>query len=63
MDPQVKQKINHIIGELNSIARELDDLSNGIAREFKGIGADKCAQSLQSAAQKYRSVGHELRKI
>ncbi|QCJ44171.1 hypothetical protein FAY30_20925 [Bacillus sp. S3] len=63
MDAHVKNKIHTIIAELNALARELDDISQGINREFKGIGAVKCASSLQSTAGKYRSVIHELRKI
>jgi hypothetical protein len=63
MDAKVKNKIDNIIAELNALARELDDISQGINREFKGIGAVKCASSLQSAAGKYRAVIHELRKM
>ncbi|EKN71483.1 hypothetical protein BABA_01240 [Neobacillus bataviensis LMG 21833] len=63
MDAQVKNKVQTIIAELNAIARELDEISQGINREFKGIGAVQCASSLQSAAGKYRAVTHELRKI
>ena len=63
MDAQLKNKVETIIAELNAIARELDEISQGINREFKGIGAIQCASSLQSAAGKYRAVMHELRKI
>ncbi|MFJ5713565.1 hypothetical protein [Neobacillus sp. NPDC093127] len=63
MDAKVKNKIDSIIAELNALARELDDISQGINREFKGIGAVNCASSLQSAAGKYRAVIHELRKM
>ena len=63
MDAQVKNKIHTIITELNSLARELDEISQGINREFKGIGAVNCASSLQSAAGKYRQVIHELRRM
>lgn len=63
MDPKVKNKINRIIDETRSIARELDDISQGLTREFKGIGAEKCANGLNRTAGKYRYVGNELRKI
>ncbi|MFK9090273.1 hypothetical protein [Bacillus salipaludis] len=63
MDAQVKNKVHTIIAELNALARELDEISNGINREFKGIGSVQSASSLQSAAGKYRTVINELRKI
>ena len=63
MDPNVKGKINRIIAESYAISRELEEISQGINREFKGIGATQCASSLQSAAQKYRNASNELRRI
>ncbi|AGK55717.1 DUF1732 domain-containing protein [Bacillus sp. 1NLA3E] len=63
MDPKVKNKINSIIAQTQAIARELDDISQGLTREFKGIGAEKCASGLQKTAVKYRRVINELRKI
>ena len=63
MDKNVQYKINSIIAEINAIASELEDISQDLGREFKGIGAAKSAASLQRAASKYRSVSHELRKI
>jgi hypothetical protein len=63
MDKAVQHKIASLIEDINAIARELDDISRGIGTEFKGIGSAKCASSLQNAAEKYRRVGHELRKI
>lgn len=63
MKPHVRRKINSIIYEINAISRELDEISNGLNREFKGIGSTKSASSLQSAADKYRRVGTDLRRI
>lgn len=63
MKPHVQRKINNIIYEINAISRELDQISNDINREFKGIGSVKCATSLQTAADNYRRVGYELRRI
>jgi hypothetical protein len=63
MDKNVKSKVTSIIAEINEIARELEDISQGLGREFKGIGSMKSASSLQQAANKYRNVMHELRKI
>lgn len=63
MDRKVKNKVNSIIYDINSIVRELEDISNGLRNEFKGIGSIKSATSLQSAASQYRRVSNELRKI
>ncbi|WP_231687842.1 hypothetical protein [Bacillus sp. FJAT-27251] len=63
MDAKLKGKVNRIISESYSIARELEDIAQGIQSEFKGIGSAQCASSLRSAAQKYRNVSSELRRI
>jgi hypothetical protein len=63
VDPKAKRKINSIIAETQSIIRELEDISNGINREFKGIGSDKCANGLHKTADKYRNVIQTLRNI
>ncbi|TCN24104.1 hypothetical protein [Mesobacillus foraminis] len=63
MDPKVKSKINRIAAESHAIARELEEIAEGIAREFKGIGVAQCSSSLQGAAQKYHRVSSELRRI
>jgi hypothetical protein len=63
MDPKVKNKINSIIYDINAIARELEEISNGLRYEFKGIGSVKSASSLQNAAYKYKRVSQELRNI
>lgn len=56
-------KIHSLVVDINAIARELDEISNSLASEFKGIGAGNSALSLQKAANKYRSVTRELMKI
>lgn len=63
MDIKVQNKINSIIAEINAIASELEDVSHDLVHEFKGIGATNSASSLQQAANQYRNVTHELRKI
>jgi hypothetical protein len=63
MDKYVQSKVSSIIVEINEIARELEEISHDIGREFKGIGSMNSAQSLQQAANKYRKVSYELRKI
>jgi len=63
MKPEVRNKVNRIIYEIDALSRELEAISHGIQSEFKGIGAVKCASSLQATADKYRRVGNELRRI
>lgn len=63
MDKNVQNKVASIIADINEIARELEDISQGLGREFKGIGSVKSAASLEQAANKYRKVTYELRKI
>jgi hypothetical protein len=63
MDAKLKSKVNRIMAESYSIARELEDIAQGVNAEFKGIGSAQCASSLRSAAQKYRKVSDELRRI
>ncbi|WP_251548757.1 hypothetical protein [Neobacillus muris] len=63
MEKELQIKINSLIVDIAAIARELEEISEGIGKEFKGIGAAKSASSLQMAANKYQSVINELRKI
>ncbi|MBM7618445.1 hypothetical protein JOC95_000287 [Bacillus tianshenii] len=63
MDPKVKSKISSIIQEISVITRELEDISNGINHEFKGIGSNYSSASLRETAQNYRNISNELRKI
>lgn len=63
MDSRTKQELNDIIYELNVITRELDDLSEGIAREFKGIGSVQCSKGIKTISDKYTIVKNQLYKI
>jgi hypothetical protein len=63
MDKNVQSKVAGIIADIKELARELEDISQGLGREFKGIGSMRSASSLQQAANKYRKVTYELRKI
>lgn len=63
MDPKVKSKINRIAAEANAIALELEEISNGLGLEFKGIGSVKAATGLRRSAEKYRYVSYKLRRI
>ncbi|WP_042462803.1 hypothetical protein [Neobacillus dielmonensis] len=63
MDKELQSKINSLIIDIQAVARELEEISEGIGSEFKGIGSIKSASSLQKAANKYKNVIRELRKI
>ncbi|UFT99204.1 hypothetical protein KO561_18825 [Radiobacillus kanasensis] len=63
MDKKVRQEIEQIIDVLNDIARELDTISYGISREFRGIGQLTCSRSLEDAASQYRQIRDQLRRI
>lgn len=62
MDPQTRNKINELISEANRIAMRLEEISNGINSEFKGVGANFSRTSLQELAQSYRQLANEFRK-
>ncbi len=62
-DSKFRGKVNRAASEAYSIARELEEIANGIQSEFKGIGSNQCASSLRSAAQKYRNVSNNLRRL
>ncbi|PIB65663.1 hypothetical protein [Pseudomonas sp. 2822-17] len=63
MDQNLKMKVNEIIREINAVSRELEDISQGLTNEFKGIGANSCASNLLKASNHYQRVSNELRKL
>lgn len=63
MDPRTKQELDEIIYELNAITKELDDLSEGMAREFKGIGTLECSKGIKILSGKYTKVKNQLYEI
>ncbi len=42
--------LNAVCSELSSIISELDDIAAGVARDFTGIGNERCAQSISSVS-------------
>lgn len=59
----IKHEINDIIKELNAISINLNELSHGIAQEFKGIGALHCAKSIENISHRNKKVSRELDKL
>jgi len=63
VDPRTKQELDEIIYELNAITKELDDLSEGMAKEFKGIGTLECSKGIKTLSGKYTKVKNQLYEI
>lgn len=63
MDASAKNELNSIIRELGSIISALDNVSNGIRRDFKNIGNDKCADCIDRVTSYYRSAKRDLSNI
>ena len=49
--------------ELNSIISELESISIGLKNDFKGIGNEKCAASIDRVLSHYYSVRKKLDNI
>lgn len=60
MNARAQGELNAIRNEIASIILELDSIADGVRRDFVGIGNDKCAQSLDKAANNYRYVKRQL---
>ena len=63
MDANAQYELYLIKKELQDIATELDNIANGVRRDFSGIGNDKCANSISSSAKHYRDVKSQLEKM
>ena len=50
--------------EMRSIIEELEDIEQGIRRDFRGIGQDRCANCVRAIAGYYRhTVLHHLNSM
>ena len=63
MNASARNELNRIIYELSSIISELDSISTGVRRDFKNIGNARCADSIDSVANKYRYVKRRLNNM
>ena len=63
MDANAQYELYLIKKELQDIATELDNIANGVRRDFIGIGNDKCANSISSSVKHYRDVKAQLEKM
>ena len=60
MSANASQELAFIKSELQSIIDELYSISAGVKRDFEGIGEERCAASLNAAAQQYAVVKQKL---
>lgn len=58
-----KSEVNSIISELNSIINELNSISAAMKTEFKGIGTEKCAESINSVIANCKKAKKSLSNI
>lgn len=60
MDAKAQYELLLIKRELQGIIDELSDISNGVKKDFSGIGNVQCANKISQVAQHYRSVKKKL---
>lgn len=63
MDANDQYELYLIKKELQSIIDELSQISTGVRQNFSGIGNDKCANVISSAASHYRDVKAQLDRM
>ena len=63
MDAKAKAELESIKIELDSIIRELEDISWGVRKDFKGIGNEQCANCIDRVISKYREAQKRLNKL
>lgn len=63
MDASAKNELESIKRELKSIIAELQSISNGVRRDFVGIGNEQCAKCIENVLGQYRIVQKQLNNI
>lgn len=63
MDAGARNELNSIKRELNSIISELESISNGIRKDFTGIGNEKCADCIDRVLNQYYYVRRKLNNL
>lgn len=63
MDANSQHELQLIKNELQGIIDELYNISNGVRRDFDGIGNDRCASSVAKAAAQYEIVKNKLNSM
>lgn len=63
MDWSLRRELDSCITELNSIVRQLYDVSDDVASSISGMNTKKYTKSLDKAADKYQKAANKLKKI
>ncbi len=63
MDAKAREELRAIKNELNSIISELESISKGVRHDFEGIGNEKCADCLDKVLDKYYYVRRKLNNL
>lgn len=58
-----KAELASIKAELNAIIKEMEGISIGIRNNFKGIGNEKCSESIDSVINRFYQVRKVLNNI
>lgn len=56
MNSEFFLEINKIKRELKNITVELDDISNDVRTEFKGVGNNRCSQCVKDVSNEYKRL-------
>ncbi len=60
---EARRQLDEIIRDLNNAVKELRTIAKELRSNFRGIGEDYCANSLENVADKYSRVISSLRKV
>lgn len=63
MGSNTNYELDLIKNELNSIIRELNDISTNVRYGFKGIGSEKCADCISSVVNQYNYAQRKLSNV
>jgi archaellum component FlaC len=63
MNSSAQNRLYSIKQEIQTIINELEHISDGINRDFEGIGNARCASSVNRIAEHYKHVKRKLNNI
>lgn len=63
MDNNSKKELDSIRLELSSVIRELQDISNGIRKDFDGIDSCLCSNCINTVIAKCKKAQEQLKKL
>jgi hypothetical protein len=63
MNAKGQQELYLIKQELQGIIKELESIASGVQHDFEGIGNEKCAARVNQIADQYRYVKQRLNNI